>query len=764
MSCRIVTIVLAAALAVCGAVPSPEAHFGHKIGADRTVLDWDRVVSYFHALERGSDRIQVQEYGKSTDGRPLVAAFIASPGTLGNLERYRQIQARLADPRSTPEAEASRLAETGKAVVMITCSVHATEIAATHAAVEYAYRLVTANDPKSLAILENVVFILVPSLNPDGLDLVTKWYRNTVGTPFEGTTPPELYQKYTGHDNNRDWYFFTQAETRATVSQLHNRWHPQIVYDVHQQGPNASRFFVPPWVDPIDPNIDPILAQTCNMIGTGMAMDLTAAGKTGVVINAMYDFWTPARHYQAYHGGLRILSEAASARLASPSTVTRDQISQAAIGYRPRERSWNYLEPWLGGEWRLRDIIDYELIAMESVLYQAATRRADLLRNFYRIGKRAASRTSPWAFVVPAAQQDAGAARRLLETLAFGSVEVERATAPIGEYPAGSYVIRMQQPYSSFAKTLLERQQYPDLREYPGGPPKRPYDVTAHTLPLLMGVKVAAIEQPSDVKLEHVGQFRFDGPPEGNTARWAELHKVGRVGLYRSWPPNMDEGWTRWVLEDQKIPYQTVRNAEIQADNLRARFDTIVFADQSSNAIANGYRAGAMPDEYVGGLGPKGAEALRHFAHQGGTLVFLNTACEYAAEHLGLKLKNVLAGVSNRDFYVPGSLLNVTLDTAHPLAAGTPASIAIWVEDSPAWDVPEGSPAKVLARYPETGVLTSGWLLGEKHIAGKAALVEYPIGKGRAVLFGFRPQYRAQSWQTFKLLFGTMAERPGERR
>ncbi len=313
----------------------------------------------------------------------------------------------------------------------------------------------------------------------------------------------------------------------------------------------------------------------------------------------------------------------------------------------------------------------------------------------------------------------------------------------------------MQQPYSSFAKTLLERQQYPDLREYPGGPPKRPYDVTAHTLPLLMGVKVEAIEQPAGGKLEPVGQFRFDGPPEGDTARWAELHKPGRVGLYRGWPPNMDEGWTRWVLEDQKIPYQTVRNADIQAGNLRARFDAIVFAEQSSSGIASGYRAAAMPEEYVGGVGPKGAEALKHFAQEGGTLVFLNTASEYAVEHLGLKLKNVVHGVPNREFYVPGSLLNVKLDPSHPLAVGTPAHIAVWAEESPAWEVPEGSPARVLARYAPSEVLASGWLLGEKYIAGKAALVEYPMGKGRAVLFGFRPQYRAQSWQTFKLLFNT---------
>jgi hypothetical protein len=161
----------------------------------------------------------------------------------------------------------------------------------------------------------------VPSLNPDGVDIVTRWYRRTLGTPFEGTGPPELYQKYVGHDNNRDWYMFTQKETQLTVAKLHNVWHPQIVYDVHQMGSNAARIFVPPWLDPIEPNIDAILMQESNMIGTAMATDLTAAGQQGVAIHAMYDFWTPSRHYQAFHGGMRILTESASAKLASPITV-----------------------------------------------------------------------------------------------------------------------------------------------------------------------------------------------------------------------------------------------------------------------------------------------------------------------------------------------------------------------------------------------------------------------------------------------------------
>ncbi len=787
---RCLIFVLAAVAAA--AVPSPESHFGHKIGADRTVLDWNRVVSYFQALAKTSDRVRVKELGKSTEGRPFIAVTVASADTIRKLDRYAWIQQKLADPRTTPEAEAEKLIAEGKAVVMITCSIHATEIASSHTTIELVYRLLTEDTPRHRAILDNTIFLLVPSLNPDGMDIVTRWYRKTLGTPFEGTAPPELYHKYLGHDNNRDWYFFTQPETRLTVSQLHNVWHPQIVYDVHQQGPNASRMFVPPWMDPIEPNIDPILAQECNMIGMGMAADLTGAGKTGVVINALYDFWSPARHYQAYHGGMRILSESASANLASPITVNPDLIQQRAQGYDPRQASWNYLEPWLGGEWTLRDIIDYQMIAMESVLFQAATRREDLLRNFYRIGRRTVERKSPWAFVIPAQQRDPGAMRKLIETLQFGQVEVQQAAEPFEgggrRFAAGTYVIRMQQPYGAFAKTLLERQRYPDLRQYPGGPPKRPYDVTAHTLPLLMGVEAVAVETPVTVELKSavlVPEPRQAELPAASTDTWRAINAIWksggsvwrdpatgdfaateapnlkrvtrpRIGIYKSFIPSIDEGWTRWVLEQFGFDYKSAGNADILSSGLRKRYDVLVFADQSAASIASGYRTGAMPEEFTGGLGSKGAEALKRFASDGGTLVFLNDSTAYAVQSLDINVKNAVGGISSRDLYSPGSLLNVTLDSKSTLNYGLPPEIAIWNEGSPAWEVPEGSPARVAARYPQSQILASGWLLGEKYLAGKAALIEYPMGSGRIVLFGMRPQYRAQSYLTFKLLFNAL--------
>jgi hypothetical protein len=785
--------VLATTLAA--AVPTPESHFGHAIGVDRQLLDWSKVVSYFESLAKSSDRIVVKELGKSTEDRPFIAAWISSADNIRNLDKYREIQARLADPRKTTLEQAQPLIAQGKTVVMITCSIHATEVASTHTAVQFAYRLLTEDNPKFKTILDNTIFILVPSLNPDGVDIVTKWYRYTLGSQWEGTLPPELYHKYVGHDNNRDWYIFSQVETQLTVSQLHNVWHPQIVYDVHQQGAYASRIFVPPWMDPIDPNIDPIIAQLCNAVGAGMASDLTAAGRPGVAINALYDFWTPARHYQAYHGGLRILSESASVNLATPVTVTPDQIQSTALGYDPRERSWNYLEPWKGGTWRLRDIIQDQMIAIESCLYQAALRREDLLRSFYDVGRRASARTTPFAFVIPNEQFDPGSAQRLIETLRFGQIDIDKATdafdAGGNHYTKGAYIIRMRQPYSSWAKTLLEVQRYPDLRLYPGGPPKRPYDVTAQTLPMLMGVRVDTIEKPFDAPMQAAtvfpvqidkprppgvlpgsdleawrilgaawqnspGIFRDPAsgdfyllPPEGKNLK---LIPKPRIGLYKSLMPNMDEGWTRWLFDKFGIPYVSVDNGDV-FEGLRRRTDVVIFPDQSPASIADGFRSGSMPPQYIGGLG-NGA-ALKDFVIQGGTLVFLNHSTDYAIEALGLKVKNVVKGLNNREFYSPGSILYSHLDPKHSMSLGLPETVHIWSEGSPAWDVPEGA-GIVVARYPAKGVLASGWLLGEKYLAGKASVVDVPMGSGHVILFGMRPQYRAQSYQTFKLFFNAL--------
>ncbi len=789
------SLALLAIFSAQAAVPTPESHFGHALTADRQPLEWAKVVSYYEKLATSSDRLKLERLGPSTEGRPFLMAIISSPENLRKLNRYREIQGLLADPRRTSPAAAAKLVVEGKTVVAITNSIHASEIASTYTGMQFAYNILTTEKPRFKTILENTIFLLVPSLNPDGVDIVSNWARKTMGTPYEGTVPPELYQKYVGHDNNRDWYIFSQAETRLAVEKMHNTWHPQIVYDVHQMGPTSARMFVPPWMDPIDPNIDPAIAQACNSFGMGIAFDLTSAGRKGVVVNAMYDFWTPARHYQSYHGGLRLLTESASARLFSPVTIRPEQLRGQALGYNVGERAWNHLEPWTGGDWNLKEIVTDQLIAYESVLWQASVRREDLLSNFYKIHERAVARPAgPYAFVVPADQADPGSTRKLLETLAFGQVEVEQATAKFTadgkEYPAGSFVIRLQQPYSAFAKTLMERQQYPDLRLYPGGPPKRPYDVTAQTLPLLMGVTAETIKDRFSSSLTRTSNFTarqkgglrpgaMAGADGDSWKRVNAIWKTGksvwrdpangdffaapaagllekkkpRVALYRSWMSSMDEGWTRWILEQFSFDYARLTNPMIVAGNLRASYDVIVFPDQPPSVISSGYRAGQMPEEFTGGLGKPGADALRAFAEQGGTLVFLNHSTEYALGALGLGAKNVLNGVSTRDFYSPGSLLNASLDIRHPLALGLPAEITIWSEGSPAWELTTAE--KSVANYPGQNLLASGWLLGEKYLATRSALVDAPLGQGHVVLFGMRPQYRATSYQAFKLLFNS---------
>ena len=749
------------------------------MGVDKELLDWDKVVSYFHLLAQSSDKIQVREIGKTAEGRPMLAAFIAAPETLRNLDHYREVQRRLADPRITTPQQADTLVAEGKNIVLLTCSIHATEVASTHSAVEFAYRILTEDKPRFRAILQNDILILVPSLNPDGVDIVTRWYRRTLGTAYEGTSPPELWQKYVGHDNNRDWNIFSQPETRAVIAELHNVWHPEIVYDVHQQGSFGSRIFVPPWLDPIEPNVDAVIAQEQNMIGTSIAVDLTAAGQKGVSIHSNYDFWSPSRHYQSFHGGLRILTESASARLASPINVKFSDLEREELGYDAQRQSWNFLEPWPGGTWSMRDIVDDQLIAFESCLYNAAIHREDMLRRFYEIGRRAVDRTQPWGVVMAANQRDPGATRRMLETLAFGAVEIERA-------PDGSHLIRMQQPYSSYAKALLEHQHYPDLRLYPGGPPQRPYDVTAHTFPLLFGVDVKFVDAPLQGPYTREDFPFFAAAPESYSAsdtdtwytvneRWRANQPVWRdpttgnfsaasqgagwkqvarprIGLYKSWRPVMDEGWTRWLFEQFGFAYTSLHNADLQAGDLKSKYDVIVFPDQAATEIRNGFASGRMPAEYTGGVGTAGAAALKQFIESGGTLIFLNRSCSYAISALGLNVKNVVAGASSSDFYSPGSLLRVKLDLNSPLTRGLPENIPIWSEASPAFDTEEHS----AAAYPPTGILDSGWLLGEKLIAGRSALVDARVGSGHVVLFGFRPQYRAQSYQAFKLFFNAL--------
>ncbi len=441
------------------------------------------------------------------------------------------------------------------------------------------------------------------------MTIVAKWYNHTLGTSAEGTSPPELYHHYAGHDNNRDWYAFTQVETQLTVDSLYNVWHPQIVHDIHQMDANGARLFLPPYLDPVEPNVDPLLIDGVNALGTAMAWELAGQGKTGISINSTYDAWTPARAYQHYHGGVRILSETASADLATPIDIPFDRLQARARGYNPRERSWNFTNPWRGGRWSLRDIVSYQSEGAYALLAHAAQARERWLANFFNVETHAIRgwRDWPYAYVIPARQDSVGLSG-MLGILRRGGVEIRTAlqsfTAQGQRHAAGTYVIVLRQPYAAFAKTLLEPQHYPDRRLYPGGPPEKPYDVTAHTLPLLMGVSAVAVNDSLRVPLSAPITPRSVSPIPPFAA------DTPRIGLYKSYDAAIDEGWTRWVFDKWKVPYTSLVDSVVRAGKLHDQFDVIILPDQSPNEILGGLPP-RYPAPYSGGIGTDGSEALR---------------------------------------------------------------------------------------------------------------------------------------------------------
>ncbi|HUF05460.1 MAG TPA: M14 family zinc carboxypeptidase [Aridibacter sp.] len=747
-------------------IPAPKDVLGFTPGDDRKLASWAQIVEYFKKLDAASDRVMFREIGKTTEGRPFVYAVFSSPENLSKLDEYLEINDKLADPRKIKrdDAEAKKQIEKGKAFVVITHGIHSTEVGSTLSSTLTAHRLATSNEADIRKILDETFVVMVPSLNPDGVDIVKNWYDKTFGTKFEGTSPPELYHKYVGHDNNRDWYAFTQVETRMTVDKIHNVFHPQIVHDIHQQGQNAARFFIPPYEPPVEPNVPKQIIEGYTELGSWVAEQMREKGFEGITTNTTYDAWTPARAYSHYHGGARILSETASANLATPTEVKFDDL-RGRRGFDAKEKSENFGPVWKGGKWTLRDITNYMTSGAFHVMKHAAENREAWLSRFYEIGKEA---TRPRvngelvAFVLPNPDKEGeGPSDKLfnrmdlVSILKRGGVEVTLTDdLKVGPkaYGKSTVVVEMAQPYGGFAKAMLERQTYPDLLDE-DGKPIPPYDVTAHNLALLMGVDVEpANDLVSYTPVNRGASRQCKNPSEAD---------IPTYGIYRSHQPSMDEGWTRWVFEQRNkdrcdLTYSSVSNAEI-LESLKTR-TSVVFPDQSPNSILNGYEKDSMLEEYVGGIGEEGVAKLKRFVEDGGTLVFLNRSSEFAIEQFKLPVKDVVDGAEQKDFYIPGSILRVELDTSHPVANGMTKESIAWFERSPAFEVLDDSKVKVIARYPSdsSNVLLSGWALGAEKIAGKAAAVEIPMGKGHIILFGFRPQYRGQSYATFPLLFNAI--------
>ncbi|MGZ4779745.1 MAG: M14 family metallopeptidase, partial [Thermoanaerobaculia bacterium] len=350
----LLTVFLAATLHA--AAPSPSQFLGFQVGADRTLADYKQIAAYLRALDAASPRVEIETLGKTTLGNDMLMVVISSEENMRNLPRIKEISRQLADPRGLSDQQIDALVREGKTVVLVTCNIHSTEIGSSQMALEWAYALATANDEETKRRLDNVVLLLVPSLNPDGQIMVTDWYRKYVGTRYEGGSMPELYHHYVGHDNNRDWFMLTQIETKNMNRAIYHEWYPQVFVDEHQMGSEGPRMFIPPFADPVDPDVNPLIWREVNIIGSNMAFRLEQQNKSGLIYGYQFDaYWLGGTRNTGWWKNITgLLLEIASARVATPIKVDATELRGGTKGLVDYKATINHPNPWKGGVWRLR--------------------------------------------------------------------------------------------------------------------------------------------------------------------------------------------------------------------------------------------------------------------------------------------------------------------------------------------------------------------------------------------------------------------------
>ena len=863
-----------------GALPTPASVFGFEPGTDYKLATYTQSVEYLRKLAAASSSVKLFEAGKSSQGRTYVYVAISTPANLANIDKYRQIAQRLAHPEGLTDAEAKRLAAEGKAIVHIDGGLHATEVAGPQTMPLLAYDLLRqANDPKFARILENVIFLLWPTINPDGQEQVASHYMKTEGPDGKGGQSfPALYQDYVGHDNNRDAYMMNMIESRV-MEHAWRQWEPQIIYVQHQTAPFPTRIWLPPFADPIGQEAPPIISRELNMIGMAMARGLDEQGLPGAThMGDGFDAWYPGYidYMPVFKNIAAYWTETAGAGLANPRTYTINDIPQNMRDFRPEPM---YPSPWKPGEWHLKDSMNYMETASISTLDFAARYKDEVLYDRYLAGRDQIARgkkEAPYAYVIPQKQHDSVLAIEMLRRIAFSGVRVYQLTRTASingdNYGPGTWVIPTDQEFAAMAREVLDIQKYPDLRDT-AGVPDQPYDASGWTLPLSMDVTVVPVKTPISADARAAMQLLgpapstalapltayesgtdaapfdsvpgkgFDSSPAaaaititapgpltgrglavtlpaaqintmralqaawkaGATVRYlpetpngaaryqivgwsdaaaqAAVNSLGlrasrtdvggtvvkqpRVGLYN--PPNsMDAGWTRWVLEQYGVPYTSMAPGENYATPLHDKFDVIIVASDGGTPFGGdgggrGGRGGGAPASAPAGATAGQAPAsdpakpFDDFVRAGGTLLCFNQSSNAAIAALKLPVTNVASGLARKDFFLNGSLLQVTTTNTHQVMAGLPEKAAIFTDNSPVFQTQDGFKGTVLAKYADSGSpLLSGYLLGEKYLNGKSAALDVELGSGHVVLLGFRPQWRGQTFSTFRVIFNAL--------
>jgi len=881
----VIALFLAGSAAALPAIPTPEQYFGFRMGTDRKLARYDKIVDYFQLVANQSDRVRFHNLGPTTQNHPFALLEISSADNLKNLDKLKSLERKLYFQGGAPtDAERDEIFRSGKAVVLITNNIHSTEIGSSQMVVELVHQLATENSPRIQKILDNVIFLLVPSLNPDGQMLVTDWYNKNVGTPYEPSPLPMLFHPYVGHDNNRDMYLFSQRESRMTAGVLWDSvttnglgWFPSIWLDEHQQGSSGPRIFTMPATDPINPNVDTLIYRLNTIYGQQQAAALEAEGKEGIIFNSTYtNFWEGAMAWAGWwHNEVGLLTEVASARIATPVVQQRADSSRPASPApaaganefeNERRRAFEhpndplppprditprteYPHPWMGGTWTLRNIVDYELTATYALLEAAADSRDTLLHQIYSVNLRTieagtagtvgSDKDKNFAAIIPlASQHDPAEAVELVDKLRIGGVDVYRAKEAFEQdgknYPAGTFVVPFNQVFGRYAKDMLERQTYPEVRRSPQAPPEPPYDVSAWSLGMQFGVETPFAKTPLSKnlaleKLTATPKLPVTAATSGNEhgllydgatsalvlnrllANGATVHfdrqggetwistttaknvwdkctagldvtstqgsrafasrysvHLPRVALYQSWEADMDEGWTRWIFDHYELPYTLIHNKDVKAGKLREHFDAIVIPDQREREILDGLDYKTIVPEYRGGIGDDGWKALQDFLANGGTIVALGEASNLFINKLPLAVKELKHSLTREQHFAPGTIVNLQVDDTNPIGFGMAPSTYGFYINSPFFQVVDGFSGQklsVIARYPNTNVRASGWLRGEDLMFGHAAVISIDMHPGKIVLFGIRPQHRAQTHATLPLLFNALywsAEEPAQ--
>ncbi len=920
----------------------------HTVGEDYFLANYTQLLQYWNTVAKESDRMKLVEYGKTAEGRPMIMAIITSPANHKKLARYKEISQRLARAEGLTDEQAHQLAAEGKSIVWIDAGLHATESINAQALFPETYDLLSRSDPETMRILNDDILLLT-CINPDGMELVANWYMRESDPKARNMNIPRLYQKYVGHDDNRDSYIANQPETEAVNHEMYIDWIPQIMFNQHQTGPAGSVLFFSPFRDPFNYNQDPLVPIGIDLVSAAVHERFIAEGKPGAVMRtgAPYSTWFNGgdRTTTGFHNQIGLLAEI----IGGPAPVTIPVVTSKLL---PMADNPDPIGP--RQEWHQKQSIEYLMTADRAILDIASKLREDFLFRIYRAGKNSIERGStdywtitpkrlamlqtlagapadsgdtaiggdtggggggrgggipvrywdqlrskdsrdPRGYIIPSDQADFPTATKFVNALLKAGIVVDRATADFTvegkRYPAGSYVIKAAQAFRPHLRDMLEPQDHPNDFQYPGGPPKPPYDITGYTLAFQMGVqfdrildgfdgpfqKIDGLLKPPPGKvtpgtagylLSHQMNDAFTGTTRmlngGQDVYWLKKEftaggktfpagtiyipakpstaaivrtlaadlglnftgiaekptgeafklKPVRVGLWDRYGGSQDSGHIRWMFEQAfPTPYQLVYPPALDAGGLNQKFDVLIFpeggipggggrggrggggggrnggATAGTGAAPGGAQANAAPAAGGGAAGPgRGGRGggrgnvpdefkdeignvslattgpqLRSFVEGGGSLVAIGGSSSFGY-YLGLPMTDALTEtvegtqrrIPNTKFYVPGSVLEASVDTTLPIAYGLPPKVDMFFSNSPAFRVQKDAHTQPIAWYASAEPLRSGWAWGQQYLNGAVAAVESDVGKGKVYLFGPEITFRGQPHGTFKFLFNAI--------